>query len=727
MGKGIKEELLRLFGIEPDESELAGLVVFQAILFGFQNLFTRTAVFAIFLESFTASELPYLYIATGLLVPVLGSAFAKYQAKTSNLRAYSASLNAVLLLLCLMVASTQLLATNSAAVFLLPVLYLAVFRFLELVLAGTKNAVFTLRQTKRLSGLISTGAKLSMLIGGLLVPLLLQVFEIQWLILISVIMIASAKLNQRRILKAAALESKVSSEAGHANSAVTKTSAEDGDERQTYRRYTLWILVIQAGLSAMYFAVDNAFLAEVKHHFSSAEEVGSFLGFISAAAALVSIVIGSVSGKMLVSRFGTIDLVRLTPMFVALMAAVAALVSGFVPDTVWVLGCFALIRVGERALTPTVFYPSYDSLFQSLPPEQGARAQSFALTFSGPLAGAGVGLLLLILGALFELSSLHLSLLVVLIALAMILACRAIVGPYRKSLEYAVRSRRIERLSVSLTDETSLTMLEKGLSADRAEDVIYAFELLRQNAPERAIHHHQTLVSHSNMMVRAHMVKLFDSMNYDNAAEQLILLLKTEAAPTVQSEILWSLAQTGSDDAHDILAPYLHGSHKRLLKTVVAAMVKHGSLHDIISAGVRLEELQSSGEAQERLLAAEIIGRIGNPAFYHGLKRLLQDPELIVRQAAVEAAGVLASPRLLPMILERLEEPQLLSTVFTSLKHYGEGANEALWEILRNPEKPLYLKRQLIELFVFKPTAETRARLVEELQTDNLDHLKLCL
>ena len=68
----------------------------------------------------------------------------------------------------------------------------------------------------------------------------------------------------------------------------------------------------QAGLSAMYFAVDNAFLAEVKQHFSTAEEVGSFLGYISAAAALLSILIGSISGKLLVSRFGTIDLVRLT-------------------------------------------------------------------------------------------------------------------------------------------------------------------------------------------------------------------------------------------------------------------------------------------------------------------------------------------------------------------------------------------------------------------------------
>ena len=71
------------------------------------------------------------------------------------------------------------------------------------------------------------------------------------------------------------------------------------------------------------------------------------------------------------------------------------------------------------------------------------------------------------------------------------------------------------------------------------------------------------------------------------------------------------MAQTGADEAHDILMPYLYSKHRRLLKTVVAAMVKHGSLHDIISAGVRLEGKIPS-EPEERQLA-KVIVRIGNP------------------------------------------------------------------------------------------------------------------
>ena len=332
-----------------------------------------------------------------------------------------------------------------------------------------------------------------------MVPLLLEFFEIQALILISVCMVFIAKLNQGRILKSAAIDLHHMSSDLTENNAQKAIRVSEPSERQTYRAYVMWILAIQAGLSAMYFAIDNAFLAEVKTHFTTAEAVGTFLGYTSAAAALLSIILGPLSGRLLVPRFGTVTLVRLTPLWVLCFGTLAVLIAWGFPGTLWVLAAFTAIRIGERALTPTVFYPSYDSLFQSLPPEESARYHGFSLTFSGPLAGAAIGVVLLALGSIFELTTVDLGLLVLLVAAGMLVACRAIVGPYRKTLEYAVRSRRIERLSVNLTDDTSIAMLVDGLKAERSDELIYAFELLRENAPERARVEHEHLVSHGSM------------------------------------------------------------------------------------------------------------------------------------------------------------------------------------------------------------------------------------
>ena len=49
------EKLSQLLGVESNERKLVSRVFIQALLIGLQNLFTRTAVFAIFLETLSAS------------------------------------------------------------------------------------------------------------------------------------------------------------------------------------------------------------------------------------------------------------------------------------------------------------------------------------------------------------------------------------------------------------------------------------------------------------------------------------------------------------------------------------------------------------------------------------------------------------------------------------------------------------------------------------------------
>ena len=142
----------------------------------------------------------------------------------------------------------------------------------------------------------------------------------------------------------------------------------------------MWILAIQAGLSAMYFAIDNAFLAEVKTHFTTAEAVGTFLGYTSAAAALLSIILGPLSGRLLVPRFGTVTLVRLTPLWVLCFGTLAVLIAWGFPGTLWVLAAFTAIRIGERVDTDCLL-PARFSL-QSLPPEESARYHGFSLTLA---------------------------------------------------------------------------------------------------------------------------------------------------------------------------------------------------------------------------------------------------------------------------------------------------------------------------------------------------------
>jgi len=56
--------LRRLFSIQPGEEQLTLLLFAQMFLIGIGNNFVETSVFPLFLSTFSAGTLPYLYIIT---------------------------------------------------------------------------------------------------------------------------------------------------------------------------------------------------------------------------------------------------------------------------------------------------------------------------------------------------------------------------------------------------------------------------------------------------------------------------------------------------------------------------------------------------------------------------------------------------------------------------------------------------------------------------------------
>ena len=160
------EKLSQLLGVESNERKLVSRVFIQALLIGLQNLFTRTAVFAIFLETLSASELPTIYIVAGLILPIFGTTFSRYAKTHSSLKAYRLSLALTICMLVGMRFSLDVLESSYLSIVALPIFYLITFRLLSMSLWGTANAVFTLRQSKRLYGLITAGDKFTTIRRG---------------------------------------------------------------------------------------------------------------------------------------------------------------------------------------------------------------------------------------------------------------------------------------------------------------------------------------------------------------------------------------------------------------------------------------------------------------------------------------------------------------------------------------------------------------------------------
>jgi hypothetical protein len=78
--------------------------------------------------------------------------------------------------------------------------------------------------------------------------------------------------------------------------------------------------------------------------------------------------------------------------------------------------------------------------------------------------------------------------------------------------------------------------------------------------------------------------------------------------------------------------------------------------------------------------AAKIIGRIGNPKYYHPLLILLKDESIPVRKAAIVACGTVVNARLVRPLLDQLTNRDLYSSAFSSIEKYGKTAMPAIRE-----------------------------------------------
>ena len=282
---------------------------------------------------------------------------------------------------------------------------------------------------------------------------------------------------------------------------------------------------------------------------------------------------------------------------------------------------------------------------------------------------------------------------------------------YPQVLAHAVNSRRMDDIEFSGGDQQSLQLLENQLDSERPDEVVYSLNLLHQARPKRLREHYSHLLVHSSSSVRHTIIEIIARDLKAEATPQLLEALENEASPGVQATILRSIAKSDPESSHDILLPYLQVEHARLLLAALVSLIKYGGLRSILAAGGRLQELEKSSVPTERAMAAQAIGDIQNPSFYHGLEKLLQDGHLLVRQTALEAAGELGAPQLLQPTLEALSEPQLESVALKALRQSGPDSLEALWTAYHQDGQSYRIQRHIIVLLGNMKNAKCNERL----------------
>ncbi len=371
--------------IDAEERPLAYSLFLQAFLLGIPQLFTATVAAALFLDAFSAGDLPYVIMAGGLLVPALGyllsAALTRFGA-TATLRTTLALLVAGLGTIAALLAATG----GASPVRIALIIWVDVeYAFTELSFTAHANRVLDIRQAKRLFGLVSAGQVLAAMIGGFLAPWLLRFMPVGALLGISLFGLVCAWLNFERMGRRHPL----ASDGYHEADASAATTVRDPLVR-------LIFLLVFLEFCVQAFS-ETIFYAGLQRSLPDAGSVASFLGLFFALAGACKLAINVFGTNPFLARFGLRGGLVAPALLMALPLAVHVLWSliggqgsgAFVP--------LVLVRFLQTVALSSLYAPAYFTLYQPLRSTLRSSAQALADTAVGQIGSGFAGLLLFLL------------------------------------------------------------------------------------------------------------------------------------------------------------------------------------------------------------------------------------------------------------------------------------------------------------------------------------------
>ena len=172
--------------------------------------------------------------------------------------------------------------------------------------------------------------------------------------------------------------------------------------------------------------------------------------------------------------------------------------------------------------------------------------------------------------------------------------------------------------------------------------------------------------------------------------------IDVEQDPTVRGQALICYGALAASDAVEVVTPYLDAFHIDLRRGALVAILTYDQNNE--AANNYLLQAVRSESQKDRLFAAKVLGDIGNPHFSGYLVELLDDKDTAVVERAIFATGLIEDTRLINILVAMLNNPTLLPSASTALRHFGQDALYDLDLGFTSPESGRQEKLQIVEI-----------------------------
>jgi ATP:ADP antiporter, AAA family len=575
----MKRGWLDLIDILPGEGRVVSLLIAHSFFMGLSLIVFETAAIALFLGRFPAESVPYTFIGTAFVVPLSGVVYNSLYNRLFTPQLWAGTL---LVLLAVPLAAVGVLqATRSAwPSFVLMVLVIAMYALTALEFWGVAGRVLSLRQARRLYGLIGSGEVAAGILGGLAVVPLLKVVSV-----INLLLVVPAGFLVCLLCLFGLLREQ------HEH---TGEEEEDEDKTETTKQSVLGLLravakdhyvLLIVGLYIFYNitrdTLEYTSLSQIQAYFRQHEsQVAGFIGVMLSVREIVTLVARTFLSSRFLSRFGLGAGLAATP---ALMMAgsVSLITVSLALPHLRVFWLVVFLKIAEGTARNSLSKPAMMMAFRPLAPQRRDRAQMAIETAIEPISVGLTGAILLVLN--FTLGGAPPAQKVVAAGSLMLIAscswlavARWLRREYTNVVVKALRRGSL-RAEVLTLDYDATALLTSQLHSTHPREVLYLLKVMQENMePAKFAALLLGLLGHSEPDVRAAVVRRMEQLRLPASLPALEEQLERESAPLVYTSILCALAAGGDSSVIPRLSPFLRDPSPAIRTLALAGLLKYG-------------------------------------------------------------------------------------------------------------------------------------------------------
>jgi AAA family ATP:ADP antiporter len=704
------KQIERLLGLRRGERGRALLLFLYLFLVISTYVAGKATRDALFLEQYKAAQLPYADILITLVVVPLVAAYARARRHVG--------------LLTLLAGSLLFFSFNAFLLWFLvhegkPAPWLPVVVYVWVGAVGVigpaqvwmlANYVLTLREAKRLFGVIGSGAILGWIVGGLMTTTTARRFGAEdTLLIMGVALVACAAIVvaiwRRRPAALAQFADGGETLAGEDSPSTLSDSLKLVWSSPYLRAMALLVCLssLTTGIVAWQFK------AIAKQQIPGTNDLAAFFGSFNFYAGILALVAQVLLTRTVLRRFGV---------GVALFIVPVALLMGSAGLLVWGgLTAIVVLKGSDHVLRYSVDKSTLELLYMPLRPADTFHAKlciDAIVWRAGDTLGSMV--VLLAAGAL-GLAAVQVTPFNMLLISGWVAAAWIVHRRYVANLAESIARHRLdaERASAPVLERSMNDLIAAKLSAGDPQDVLYGMGLLEVSKRRTTHPAIRPLLRHPVPEVRARAVEVLSEAG-DLSVGPIVEELLSDENVQVRTAALLYLAHHAPLDPVERLeriGDFEPFSVRSALVTFLARL--EGKRHSEAAAVVLDRMVAEDGVdgSRTRQEAARVIGSLGG--FEPQLSRLLDDPDPTVVQQAIRSAACTRPRNSVGRVIECLSNPELRPDAVDTLVQWGDRIAGTLRDHLVDQDVPMQARREIPEVLMRIGTSGARNALVETL------------